>query len=145
MHPAARLPRYDFKCVFCPPSKHNLLSQFNSTLAFPVCGDVFWWLNAKLPLPSFTCYTHIKLNSHLSIVPNFSCFVSFVAVEPRSFSPLSFTQVFIISSPSSFFKALSPSLHFSDWFTATYATASLTRTHTQTNYRRGEGGGEEAK
>lgn len=160
MHPAALLPRYDFKCVFCQPSKHNLPSPFNSTLALPVswhgehratklcaflCGGFFLCLFVLLVtrflpcLPSLALLTrHTALNSHLSLFIIFTYFVSVFAVKPRSYRLMTFTDVFVISLRSLFFKAFSSSLlsltdslqHMQPLASLSF---SLSRTHTHTD------------
>lgn len=90
-------------------------------------------------LPSLALLTrHTALNSHLSLFIIFTYFVSVFAVKPRSYRLMTFTDVFVISLRSLFFKAFSSSLlsltdslqHMQPLASLSF---SLSRTHTHTD------------
>lgn len=105
---------------------------------FPLFVCLFVLLVTRfLPcLPSLALLTrHTALNSHLSLFIIFTYFVSVFAVKPRSYRLMTFTDVFVISLRSLFFKAFSSSLlsltdslqHMQPLASLSF---SLSRTHT---------------
>lgn len=122
---------------------HFCVGAFSFVCSF-VCLFVLLVTRFLPCLPSLALLTrHTALNSHLSLFIIFTYFVSVFAVKPRSYRLMTFTDVFVISLHSSFFKALSSSLlsltdslqHMQPLPSLSFSL-SRTHTHTQTNYRR---------